>query len=427
MEKKKVIVIGIDEFNRYELSQIENYERYEFITLLDPYKIQNKEQIDVEEIIQAVTKTIKDHDYNIDGILTFYDFPFTLVTFYLCEKYGFTGPSLMSGLKCEHKYWSRLEQKKAVPEHVPAFDEIDPFQPRDIEELNVSPPFWMKPVKTHSSRLGFKVSNESDFEEGLTRVKKNIHGFAEPFNYMFYKQELPEHIRKIDGFHCLTEDVLKGHQCTLSGYVYQNEVVTYGVVDSLFYEQAPSFLCYLLPSGLPDDVQQQLDEIAKKIMSHIGFNNSPFNIEFFYNKDTGEIKILEINPRISQSHGYIYNMVKGHSNHQVLVELALGERPNFVRNKGKYEYAAKFQYRIFHDGKVKELPTQQQIKEVEAQYPDAAIHINVKKGDILSNLKIHDPFSYCIGEILLAARSKKELFDKYDQIRKQLNIKIDKK
>jgi hypothetical protein len=427
MEKKKIIVVGIDAFNEFELSQIKDFDRYEFITLFDPKEIQNQEEIDVEKIIQTLNKTIRSQKDGIDGIITFFDFPFTLVTFYIAKLHNLKGPSLLSGLKCEHKYWSRIEQSKIVPANVPRFDEIDPFDEKRLDELSVKPPFWIKPVKTHSSQLGFKVETNNDFEQAITKIKKRIHHFAKPFNFIFYKEDLPAEIRKIDGFHCLTEELLKGHQCTLSGYVYNHEVYTYGIVDSLFYDQAPSFLCYMLPSRLPGSVKERMQIIAKDVMKHIDFNHAPFNIEFFYNEENNDIKILEINPRMSQSHGYIYSMLKGHSNHQVLVKLAIGEKPDFIQNKGKYPVAAKFQYRIFHDGKVEQLPSEYKIKKLENEFPDSNIQINVKEGDILSTLKINDAYSYCIAEVMLAAESKEALFDKYEKIKNSLNIKIEKR
>lgn len=426
MEKKKIIVVGIDDFNRYELTRIKNQDQYEFIPLFDPKEIQNQEEIDVENIIQTISKTIHDHNNEIDGIITFFDFPFTLVTFYIAGIHHLRAPTLISGLKCEHKYWCRVEQQEVVPDHVPQFDAVDTLDGKSINEIQVKPPFWIKPVKTHSSQLGFKIKNASDFKKSMAEFKQRIHHFAKPFNYMFYKENLPPEIKNIDGFHCVAEELLEGHQCTLSGYVYKNEVYSYGIVDSLYYDTAPSFLCYLLPSSLPGNVQDKMHDIAVSVMKHIGFNDSPFNIEFFYNKEKNEIKILEINPRMSQSHGYIYSKVKGYSNHEVLVKLATGEKPDFVANKGQYAFAAKFQYRIFNNGKVKAMPSENEVAYLQEQFPTSNIQMKVKKGDVLSDLRINDAYSYCVGEILLAAQSKEKLFDKYNQIKEKLNIEIEK-
>ena len=42
----------------------------------------------------------------------------------LSERYGTRSTSLESVVKCEHKYWSRLEQQKVIDEH-PRFGRVD--------------------------------------------------------------------------------------------------------------------------------------------------------------------------------------------------------------------------------------------------------------------------------------------------------------
>lgn len=424
MEKKTLLVLGIDEFNKHELTQIEDYDTYDFIYLFEPRQVRKQKDINVEELTHAVDKTIKSQQDNLDGIITFFDFPFTLLTFLFLDKYKFKGPTLLAGLKCEHKYWSRVEQNKVVPEHIPKFDAINPKDPKGFYELSVDSPFWLKPVKSHSSRLGFKIRNEQEYEQALNVINQEISYFAKPFNRFFTRTNTPSDIEAVDGYYCVAENIISGHQCTLSGYVYNNEVVTYGIVDSLYYDAFSSFLCYLLPGDLPQDVQAQMHDIASRVMKHIEYNNSPFNIEFFFREDTGEIKILEINPRMSQSHGYLYNMVKGYSNHQVLVKLAVGEKPSFRQKKGKYQYAAKFQYRIPHDGIVQEVPDASSIAAIEHDFEDSTILLSISEGDRLSDLKINDPYSYCIGEVMVAAQNREQLFEKYETIKQKLKIKI---
>ena len=42
--------------------------------------------------------------------------------------------------------------------------------------------------------------------------------------------------------------------------------------------------------------------ITEKIISHIGFDNSAFNIEYYWDRGRDKIWLLEINTRVSQSH-----------------------------------------------------------------------------------------------------------------------------
>ncbi len=61
------------------------------------------------------------------GVTSFFDFPGTMIAAILAERFGLPGPPLESLFKCEHKYWSRLEQAAIAAEHVPRFAAVDPF------------------------------------------------------------------------------------------------------------------------------------------------------------------------------------------------------------------------------------------------------------------------------------------------------------
>ena len=424
MNQKNILVIGFNEFNLKELETIENAGAYSFIPIFKS-GIQEQEEIDVEGMVAQARKEIEKENREIHAIISYFDFPFTLITFMLCEEYGLTGPTLAQGLKCEHKYWSRSEQQKAIPEHVPNFEAINPFDAPAFDDLKVNTPFWIKPVKGFSSQLGYKIENAQQYQESLQVFREEIERLAKPFNYFLEHANLPEEVAAIDGHYCLAEESIFGHQCTISGYVYDREVHSYGLIDSEHYEGTTSFFYYLVPSTLPQGVQKRMEEITRKVMKQLGFNNSPFNIEFFYDKEKDTISLLEINPRMSQSHAEMYHQTHGHSNHQVLVKLATGEKPHFRNLEGKYEYAAKIQYRVFEDGRIKSVPDSKKIKALEEKYDDTIIKIDVEEGQKLSEIPLQDSYSYSLGVVMTAANSKEELLQKYDQIIDELKIEIE--
>ncbi|WKN29636.1 ATP-grasp domain-containing protein [Porifericola rhodea] len=423
MSRKNILLIGYNDFNLKELETIEDAEQYNFIPLFQS-GIQKQEEINIEKLVSTAREALEKNDVKIDAIISFFDFPFTLIAFLLCEEYGLTGPSLVSGLKCEHKFWSRQQQREVIPQAVPPFDAIDPKNPSPFNKLNVKPPFWVKPVKAFSSQLGFRIENEADYQESMRTMAQEIGGLAKPFNYFLERADMPEDVKKVDGNYALAEGLIGGHQCTVSGYVYEGEVYSYGLVDSVCYDGTPSFFYYMLPSSLSKEVQQRMDDLTRKVMKQTGFNNSTFNIEFFYEESTDNIYLLEINPRMSQSHSDMYDKIKGHSNHQVLVKLALGEKPHFKEQQGPYNYAAKFQYRVFEDGVVEQVPSEDKIREIEKKYPDTIVKIDVKEGQRLSDLPLQDSFSYALGVVMTGAQSKAELLEKYDNIINALDIKI---
>jgi hypothetical protein len=129
---------------------------------------------------------------------------------------------------------------------------------------------------------------------------------------------------------------------------------------------------------------------------------------------------------MSQSHSDLYNKVTGHSNHQVLVDLAQGNYPTFNHIQGKYRYGAKMHYRVFHDGVIKKFPDENELDKVKEEYPDAHFFPEVKEGQKLSELTGQDSYSYRIIVIYTGANSKKELMDKYHEILERLDIQMDK-
>ena len=155
-------------------------------------------------------------------------------------------------------------------------------------------------------------------------------------------------------------------------------------------------------------------------MRHIGFDNGAFNIEYFYNHDTDSIKLLEINPRISQSHSELFQRVDGASNHAIMVKLALGRQPAFPHRQGRDAFAAKFHLRRFQDAVVNRVPTAADIDTLQQQIPGLEVDVIVRQGMRLSDLIEQDSYSYDMAHLYLGAASRQELLDRYRQVVERL-------
>lgn len=427
MKKKNIFIVGADEFNLHELSTINHAEKYNFITLLAEEEIHRQDvKPDVRPLIAKAKRKLDNFQGSIDGIIGFFDFPVTLVTFFLIQEYNLPGPTLESGIRCENKFISRTLQSGVIKEHIPRFRAVNPYEVKKIEEIGLEPPFWLKPVKAFGSQIGFKIDDQKDLDEALPIIREEIDFFADPYDYLASYAVLPGKFKTINGYYCIAEELIGGHQCTLSGFIYDNKVETYGIIDSINYPNSKSFFYYLLPSELPGSVQQRMADIAAKVIPKHGLDCSPFNIEFYYDEEKDKIYLLEINPRMSQSHSDLYNKVTGHSNHQVLVHLSMGKHPEFKHQKGDYEYGAKLHFRVFHDGIIEQYPGEKEIEKVKEKYPDAYLKLEAEEGQKLSDLPGQDSYSYRIAVIYTGANSKEELMDKYHDIIKELNIKIKK-
>ena len=153
--------------------------------------------------------------------------------------------------------------------------------------------------------------------------------------------------------------------------------------------------------------------ITQTVISHIGYDNAPFNIEYFWDKETDRLWLLEINTRISESHCYLFEQVDGVSHHQVAVELAVGRNPIFPFRQGKYNCAAKIFLREWEDAYVEAVPPESVVQSIEQELvPDSKIFIVAQEGKRLSELMDQDSYSYRLALLFVAGTDKQDIENK---------------
>jgi hypothetical protein len=418
---ENVFVVGADEHNERLLRDLPDAERYRLHPLLTYEEIYG-EQIRLHELLATAQRQLESFDGRIDAIIGFWDFPVSTMMPILRARFGLPGAPVEEVVKCEHKYWSRLVQQKVIDEY-PRFGLVDPEHDRHPPD-GVNYPLWVKPVKSFASMLAFGVTDQQEFTSALAQIRADT-WVREPFEALLDYVELPPEIAAVGGQLCLAEEAITGQQVTLEGYRYQGEVHIYGVVDSVRYENSPSFLRYQYPSSLPTEVSLRMAEIARKVITAIGLDGMPFNIEFFWEPDGDVIKLLEVNPRHSQSHAELFEQVDGVSSHQVMLRLALGRDPDLPRRQGPYPVAAKWFVRRFSDGIVRNPPTAEEIDRVQREIPGVSVELSVQAGDRLSELHRQDSYSYRLASVWVGAADEAELTTKFAQVVLALPFQID--
>lgn len=425
---KHVFVIGLDEFNKKRLNELPGAEEITFHCLIDFDEAHGQAFGPFDSLRELGEKRLSKADVAPDAIISWWDYPSTCLAAWFKREYDMPGASLESVVRCEHKYWSRREQQKVIPENIPEFQALNPFADDPLDDLELSFPFWIKPVKSVESRLAMNVNNEDEFHRAIDTIREKIGRYGEPFNKVLPHVEMPEDIKGIDGLWCIVEKgIAAGSQCTLSGYVYNGHVHPYGIVDSINYTHVSSFFRYEYPSRLPERVKKRIHSLGSKVMQQIGYDNQAFNIEFFYDKSSDQLWLLEINPRISQSHAECYKRVDGMSNLQIVVDLGLGQNPDVPHRQGDAKVSAKGFFRHFCDGVVKKAPTKEEIEHVQEQVPDTIIFWDVPEGTRLSELPDQDSYSYRLGIVYLSADSREELMQKYIRVLEDLPYYIEDK
>ncbi len=426
-EKTNIFVAGLDPFNLRLLKNVRQAEQYAFHGLLEHREITTAPGFDMEALLDKARHTLRSFDGSIDAIVGYWDFPSILMLPILRREFGLRGPTLESVLRCQHKYWSRVEQAKAVPGEVPDFALVDPFAVEDDDTPPLDYPFWLKPVTAHSSLLGFLVRDDAAYRDALAKTRKGIRRFADPLEVLMGYADLPPEIANAGSAKCIAEQIIsKGEQCTLEGYVLGGETTVYGTVDSVRGPNRSSFEGYEYPSALPDAVQARMRASAARVVAQIGLDDTPFNIEFFYEPDADRIWLLEINARISKSHSPIFEKVAGVPHKEVMIDVALGRKPDYPARSGAFRYAAKFMPRLYDrsdDEVVVNAPDEAERRALEERYPGTDIQLHVHEGMRLGDLHHRDSYSHELGAIFMGAEDREALHEKYRRLLEEMDIR----
>ena len=171
-----VFAVGLDDFNLKLLNKVRNPERYRFHPLLTYDQVVTAKRFDMDALLDEARRQLDVFDGPVDAIVGYWDFPTVAMMAVLRKEYGLRGPSLESVLRCDHKFWSRSVQKEVVPELIPNFAAVDPSDSSDggFPKTPLEFPFWMKPVKSHSSILGFRINDRQQFEEAINKTRRGI-------------------------------------------------------------------------------------------------------------------------------------------------------------------------------------------------------------------------------------------------------------
>jgi biotin carboxylase len=378
-------------------------------------------------LLERAREQLSAFEGSVDAIIAHWDFPTSVLVPILGAEYGMPAPSLESVLACEHKLWSRIAQSESVKESVPDFSGFDPFADDALEDVTLDYPFWIKPVKSHSSQLGFKIESAEDFHAALPKIREGIRDIGDPFNEALALADLPDAIAKDSGNACIAEEIMTGDQATIEGTMFEGEFNVHGAFDSPKDEHGNHFDRYDYPASMPDDIRTRMEATAEAYLRHIGYDNACFNVEFMWDRDNDRVCIVEVNTRISQSHSDLCAKVDGMSNHEVAVDVALGSRPMMPDRRGPFAVAAKcFLYtEPMADGLVRRAPSEDDIAAVVERFPETLVDIAVQEGDRLSELSHQSSYRYDLGTLSVGAQDREELAEIHDACRKLLPFEIE--
>lgn len=426
---RNVFVLGLDPFNLETVEGLRESRRYVFRPLLPTSKVLKAESYDYEELVREADRELREFDQTVDAVVTWWDFPSTALVPVITELWDLYGPTLQSVVTLEHKYWSRLVQRLVAPEHVPSFAAFDPFAENTLQNVldaGLEYPFWVKPVKSVASYLGFRIEGPDDFEHALSVIRAEIGQYGEPFQQALSRvHDRPHEIDWVGGNACLAEGIIGGRQCTLEGYVSFGDVHIYGDIDSLRLPGSSTFRGYQYPSRLPMPILRRMREITTDVIAASGLDHSCFNIEFFYDEDAGRIWLLEVNVRLSQSHCDLFAKVDGASSQRVMLDVAQGRDPRMPHRHGEYATAGKYFLRATEDGVVRNAPSEADVAAVVERFPGTRVQLDARAGMLLSELPVQESYSYELGRVYVGGDDHDQLDDRIAEIEDMLRFEID--
>ena len=229
--RRNIVVPALLDAQRQELETLSGAAGCRFINLLDEKRLLEPDHQDFDELLDQARQELFDLGEEVHGILAQWDFPTSALVPLLNRELGLPAPSLESVFKCEHKYWSRLEQEKSIPEMVPAFNRVDPFTDNPFDQVTLAFPFWLKPIKAFASQLGFKIESREQFDQAIDTIRAEIGQFGDTFNQALKHVRTPVQIHDHDGNSCIAEEIVTGRQVSPEGSVYNGEVRVHGLLD----------------------------------------------------------------------------------------------------------------------------------------------------------------------------------------------------
>lgn len=204
---------------------------------------EHPEDFDALGFIEHAVSAIAGHA--IDGVVASDDYPGSILAAVIARHLKLPGPDPGAMLRCQHKYYSRLAQREAVPEAVPDFLLLNGAENADFS-AGLRFPLFVKPVKSFFSLFAQEVADAGELREVSRQASRHLREFIKPFDQLLRAHsELP-----LGGGHLLAETPLRGWQVTVEGCMARGDGQVIGITDSIMYPGTISFERFEYPSAL---------------------------------------------------------------------------------------------------------------------------------------------------------------------------------
>ncbi|MSQ73932.1 MAG: ATP-grasp domain-containing protein [Betaproteobacteria bacterium] len=411
---KRILVLFPKEWDKIEFAR-EGYRDFEFVFAgFDLFRFPDNAHLltfRVRHFIDQLVERFRREP--LDGVLSNNEYFGALVAAVVAERLGLPGTPPMALITAQHKYYSRLAQAKVAPEAVPRFA-VFPYDRVDPAEIGLPFPFFVKPVRATFSVLARRVANADELRRHMrlslidTFIIKRL---VRPFNDLaadYTGFDLNAH-------HMIAEELLSGLLINIDGYARNGSVRFLGMVDALLFPGTDAFMRFEYPSRVPAAERDRMYALAARVLEGLGFDHGFFNVEIFWRPDTGELKILEVNPRLASQLAGLYRRVDGVNAHRMLLDLCTGTGPALAPQPTGAKRSASFVFRKFDGKPLRAEPSAAALQSLRQRHPEADLMCYFKRGRALAReLKWLGSYRYAL--LNMAGADEEDLLRCYQDI-----------
>ena len=392
LTNKRILIIGRRNGAQYFFST------HDFIVTYDCI-----EDIEQEGVAPYVARRVRD---GFDGVLGVCEIA-TTVAHVIAAASGCNAPSQAAMLACQNKFISRNLQAQCVPKHVPAFC-LSTDQQRDARY-----PIFVKPVRGSLSSFAQVVHSPKELDAHISAQHKNViadNSFYESVLQLgHYKHE---YLHTYKNFLC--EELLRGTQVCVDGFVYDGNVTIFGTTRAHLLEGTLSFSRWDYPVHYTG-----INHLVKKLIAGIGLDNTCFNVELMVDGD--DMHIIEVHARPSAQFAPLIKHVTGVCPLRAACLVALGRNPLLdIRSaRGSHTVCCSCVLRKKNDALVTRVPTQDEIERIEREYPGVEVIVLADVGKRLSDYR-QDCDTYRYGLITVPGVS----FEEVEATRREIEARL---
>ncbi|MGZ5595332.1 MAG: ATP-grasp domain-containing protein [Usitatibacter sp.] len=412
---KRILVLFPDEWDRAAALDPRHGGRYEFFYEgFDLFSFPDNARLFTFDALAFVERIVRKYaKRGLHGVVTSDEQFGPFLASLVAARLGLPHTPLAAVLTIQHKYYAREAFQRIAPEANPRYALVR----RGFEspgEVPMAFPFYIKPAKAAFSVLARRVDSFAElyrhtrfgwFERAI--IERLVRPFAD---VMRAHSSFGE-----DPYSMVCEEIAHGRQFTANGFARNGKITMVGTVDSIMYPGTDQFQRFQYPSSLPAADLVRIDALATRLLEGLGFSHGMFNVEMRIDPHTGELRIIEINPRAAGQFYDLFERVDGYSLFEALLALDCGEEPRILRRQGRQRHAASFVLRDLAGEGLSRWPSPAEVAALQARHPDVHVMIYRKRGaDLAREMKWLGSYRY--GVFNLGGDTLEDLFARFHRL-----------